>query len=166
MYIILESGYNKNIRYEKEKNNMNKLELERINKGVLLYEKLKELPLTKKEKELFFTELALLDKDVNETKDFKITKELPGYCYNNYKRVYCRKGEGWERFLLITDGTAKTYDDVHELIKRIDNLPLEQRYVVIYWEKEEGCKLCIHEREEKVYSSHQKNMARILGIEL
>lgn len=143
--------------------NMNKLGLEKINKGVELYEKLKKLPLTKRERELFFSGLDLLDCNVENVEEIEITKEYPDYRKCN--RVYRHKEEGsWRKFLLITEESDFLLTS-EELRRKVDTNPFSQRYIIVYWENEK-CKIYVHEKEEMTYSSYQRNMARILGIEL
>lgn len=70
---------------------MNILELEEINKGVRVYEELKKLPLTKREKEIIVRSIFLGEIEDFEVKGFDISEKTEDKIKEKDKTVFTPK---------------------------------------------------------------------------
>lgn len=140
---------------------MNLLELEEVNRGVRLYEELKKLPLTKREKEVIVQNIWI------RTDDFSvkqlINKEVEAEEEEDKREVFTQNNSGVLYYYLVVSESDYFATDSEAKIK--EKWDLSKRMVLCYWVNH-SLRVFIQKKGSRVYSSYQKNIARIKGIKL
>ena len=142
---------------------MNILELEEINRGVKLYEELKKLPLTKREKEVIVRSIFLGEIKDFEVKCFDISEKTEDKIKEKDKTVFTPKNSHvLYYYLVISEDGYFTADSVENIKWRWD---LSKRMILCSWVNN-SLRVFIQNKGNKEYSSYQRNIARIKGIKL
>lgn len=134
---------------------------ERINRGVRLYEELKKLPLTKREREIIVRSTWTLSEDfsvkVIDRNELKIEIE------EGQREIFTKESSNVLYYYLIVSEDGYIVTDTEKKVK--ENWDLSKRMILCEWVNH-TLRVFIQNKKNRVYSSYQKNIARIMGVKL